>query len=59
MSWRTGERALTAMRPAAAHYVANTGPAYPVRSDVTGNAGGRRDFNQYGTQFHIAAPAAQ
>lgn len=37
-------------------YVANTGPAYPVRLDVTGNGGGRRDFSQYGTQFHITAP---
>jgi hypothetical protein len=38
-------------------YVANTGPAYPVRFDVSGNGGGRRDFSQYGTQFHITAPA--
>lgn len=38
-------------------YVANTGPAYPVRFDVTGNAGGRRDFSQYGTQFHITVPS--
>jgi hypothetical protein len=37
-------------------YVANTGPAYPVRLDVTGNGGGRRDFSQYGMQFHITAP---
>lgn len=40
-------------------YVANTGPAYPVRFEVTGNAGGRRDFSQYGAQFHITAPKAQ
>lgn len=37
-------------------YVANTGPAYPVRLDTTGNGGGRRDFSQYGTRFHITAP---
>jgi hypothetical protein len=37
------------------HYVANTGPAYPVWFDATGNGGGRRDFSQYGTQFHITA----
>jgi hypothetical protein len=37
-------------------YVASTGPAYPVRLDATGNGGGRRDFSQYGTQFHITAP---
>jgi hypothetical protein len=37
-------------------YVANKGPAYPVRFDATGDGGGRRVFSQYGTQFHIAAP---
>lgn len=37
-------------------YVANTGPAYPVRFDVTGNGGGRRDFSQYAAQFHVTAP---
>ena len=37
------------------HYVANTGPAYPVWFDATGNGGGRPDFSQYGTQFHITA----
>jgi hypothetical protein len=37
-------------------YVAHTGPACPVRFDVTGKGGGRRDFSQYGMQFHIAAP---
>lgn len=37
-------------------YVANTGPAYPVRFDVTGNGGGRRNYSQYGTQFNITAP---
>jgi hypothetical protein len=37
-------------------YVANTGPAYPLRFDATGSVGGRRDFNQYGATFHITAP---
>ncbi len=37
-------------------YVASIGPAYPLRFDVTGPAGGRRDFSQYGTTFHITAP---
>jgi hypothetical protein len=37
-------------------YVANTGPAYPLRFDVTGNGGGRRDLSQYGGSFHITAP---
>jgi hypothetical protein len=37
-------------------YVANTGPAYPLRFDATGNGGGRRDFSQYGGSFHITAP---
>lgn len=37
-------------------YVANTGAAYPLRFDVTGSVGGRRDFSEYGTAFHITAP---
>jgi hypothetical protein len=37
-------------------YVANTGPAYPVRFVAAGNGGGRRDFSQYGAQFNITAP---
>ncbi len=37
-------------------YVASTGPAYPLRFDVTGPAGGLRDFSEYGTTFHITAP---
>lgn len=40
-------------------FVANTGPAYPVRFEVTGSAGGRRDFSQYGAQFHTSAPVTQ
>jgi hypothetical protein len=37
-------------------YVANTGPAYPLRFDAAGSVGGRRDFSQYGAAFHITAP---
>lgn len=37
-------------------YVAATGPAYPLRLDVTGDTGGRRDFSDYGAPVHIAAP---
>lgn len=37
-------------------YVAATGPAYPLRFDVTGDTGGRRDFSDYGAAVHIAAP---
>ena len=37
-------------------YVANTGPAYPLRFDATGSVGGRRDFTQYGATFRITAP---
>jgi hypothetical protein len=37
-------------------YVANTGTAYPLRFDATGSVGGRRDFSEYGTAFHITKP---
>jgi hypothetical protein len=37
-------------------YVASAGPAYPLRFDAPGPAGGRRDFTEYGTTFHITAP---
>ena len=37
-------------------YVANVGPAYPMRFDVSGSVGGRRDFSEYGAAFHITAP---
>jgi len=37
-------------------YVAAVGPAYPVRFDVTGGTGGRRDFSGYGAAVHITAP---
>jgi hypothetical protein len=37
-------------------YVANTGPAYPLRFDAAGSVGGQRYFSQYGAAFHITAP---
>ena len=37
-------------------YVANVGPAYPLRFDASGSVGGRRDFSEYGAAFHITAP---
>ncbi|TVZ04455.1 hypothetical protein EAS64_19005 [Trebonia kvetii] len=38
-------------------YVAATGPEYPLRFDVTGDTGGRRDFSGYGAALHIVAPS--
>lgn len=38
-------------------YVAATGRPYPLRFDVTGGTGGRRDFSGYGTAWHIVAPS--
>jgi hypothetical protein len=38
-------------------YVANTGPAYPLRTDSTGTDPGRLDFTEYGVDFHITAPS--
>ena len=38
-------------------YVAATGPAYPLRFDITGGTGGQRDFSDYGAAVHIVAPA--
>jgi|SRR5216684_244874 len=37
-------------------YVANTGPAYPLRWDNKGPGAGWTDFTKYGANFHIAAP---
>ncbi len=37
-------------------YVANTGPAYPLRWDDNGPGAGWADFTEYGADFHIAAP---
>jgi hypothetical protein len=38
-------------------YVANTGPPYPLRGEEKGANAGRIDFTEYGTDFHITAPA--
>ena len=38
-------------------YVANTGPAYPRRSESNGADLGRIDFTEYGVDFHITAPS--
>ncbi|HEX8008728.1 MAG TPA: hypothetical protein VF482_20135 [Trebonia sp.] len=37
-------------------YVAATGRPYPLRFDVTGDTGGRRDFSGYGAALRIVAP---
>jgi hypothetical protein len=38
-------------------YVANTGPAYPLRAVLKkGPDAGRIDFTEYGVRFHITAP---
>ena len=37
-------------------YIANTGPAYPLRGEYTGDESGRVEFSEYGADFHIAAP---
>jgi hypothetical protein len=37
-------------------YVANTGPAYPLRGDYKGVGAGRVDFTDYGADFHITPP---
>lgn len=37
-------------------YVAATGRPYPLRFDVTGGTGGRRDFSDYEAALHIVAP---
>jgi hypothetical protein len=38
-------------------YVANTGPAYPLRAESEGADPGRIDFSEYGSDFQITAPA--
>jgi hypothetical protein len=38
-------------------YVANTGPAYPLRGEYKGPDAGRLDFTEYGVDFHITAPS--
>ena len=47
VSWRDGGRL----------YVANTGPAYPLRGDFKGAQAGRVDFTDYGAHVQITAPA--
>lgn len=38
-------------------YVANTGPAYPLRGEYEGPDAGRIDFSEYGADFDITAPS--
>jgi hypothetical protein len=44
-------------RNGSALYVANTGPAYPLRMDDKRPGGGRIEFAEYGADFHIAPPS--
>jgi hypothetical protein len=37
-------------------YIANTGPAYPLRGDYKGAEAARLDFTEYGADFHITPP---
>jgi hypothetical protein len=37
-------------------YVANTGPAYPIRGELKGANDGRIDFSEYDVDFQITAP---
>ena len=37
-------------------YIANTGPAYPIRGELKGANAGRIDFSEYGADFQITAP---
>lgn len=46
ISWQNGSKL----------YVANTGPAYPLRWDFKGPKPGRGAFSEYGAHFHITAP---
>ena len=46
VSWRNGSKL----------YVANTGPAYPLRGQFKGQKAGLFDFTDYGAHFHITAP---
>jgi hypothetical protein len=38
-------------------YVANTGPAYPLRGELKGQNAGRIEFTEYGAPLHITAPS--
>lgn len=46
VSWRNG----------GVLYVANTGPAYPLRASLKGHSGGLINFTEYGAPLHITAP---
>ncbi len=46
VSWQDGSKL----------YVANTGPAYPLRGYLKGPQGGQIDFTEYGAHFQITAP---
>jgi hypothetical protein len=37
-------------------YIANTGPAYPLRGELKGANAGRIDFSEYDVDFQITAP---
>jgi hypothetical protein len=47
VSWRNGGKL----------YVANTGPAYPLRGELKGQNAGRLEFTDYGAPLHITAPS--
>jgi hypothetical protein len=47
---------VTDLRTGGKIYIANTGPAYPLRLDFTGPHPQRLDFSDYGATFHITAP---
>ena len=47
---------VTSRRTGGKIYVANTGPAYPLRLDFMGPHPQRLDFSDYGANFHITAP---
>jgi hypothetical protein len=47
VSWRNGGKL----------YVANTGPAYPLRGELTGQNAGQLEFTEYGAPLHITAPS--
>jgi hypothetical protein len=44
-------------RDGAKLYIANTGPAYPLRTANSGPNAGRVDFSEFGVDFHITAPS--
>ena len=48
VSWRDGTKL----------YVANTGPAYPLRMEFTGQRAARIEFTEYGAPLNITAPSS-